>query len=129
MALTAELTIEGKSFPIIMCEYGFIQNSDRFGKPVFKVNSRLIKLELPQTNDETSISWVSGNLKKYNGNITFYNSDQTIFKEIKFEEGYCIKYKETVQLLSSEIPYRQYLEISANVIIVGESRHENHWAD
>jgi hypothetical protein len=129
---TAEFTIEGKTFRVIKCEYGFSQNVDLFGKPVPWVTSDPIKLEIVGTNDETSISWATNNKKKLNGSISIYRSDQSVLKEIKFEDGYCVKYKEDIQLLiksSLDTPYRHCLEISAKVISIGDIKHDNHWPE
>jgi hypothetical protein len=130
MAYTAELKIEGKTFPVIMCEYALWQKADLFGKPVPKVFTEPIKLELYGTNDETNISWAVNNKKQLSGSIAFYKSDQSVFKELKFEDGYCIKYKELVMISKdsgSVSPYRHYLEISAKSISLGDIKHDNHW--
>ncbi len=132
MAYTAELTIEGKTFTIIKCEYKFSQKIDLFGKPVPKVTSDAIKLEIYGTADETNIAWATNYKKKLGGTISFYKNDQSIFKEIKFTDGFCIKYKEEIQLLkngNSITPYKHCLEISAKVISIGEIKHDNHWPE
>jgi hypothetical protein len=130
MAYTAELTIEGKVFPIIKCEYNFSQEVNLFGKPIPRVISKPIKLELYGTEDETNISWAANSMKKLDGTISFYKANKSVFKEIKFEDGYCIKYKEVIRLLKNPelVPtYMQYLEISAKVISIGDVKHDNHW--
>jgi hypothetical protein len=130
MPYTAELAIEGKTFPILMCEYGFSQKTDLSGKPVPRVISDTIKLEIPGTDDETTISWAANDKKKLGGKITFYKSDQSVFKEIKFEDGFCIKYREDMLLVKSadSVPrYLHCLEISAKVISIGDIKHDNHW--
>jgi hypothetical protein len=130
MAYTAELTIEGKSFPLLKCEYNFSQEVNLFGKPIPKVISKPIKLELNGTGDETNISWATNSKKKLDGKISIYKANKSVFKEIKFEDGYCIKYKEDIRLLkrSDLMPdYIQYLEISAKVISIGDIKHDNHW--
>lgn len=130
MAYTAELTIEGKSFPIIRCEYNFSQEVNLFGKPIPRVISKPIKLKLYGTEDETTISWAANNKKKLDGTISFYKANKSVFKEIKFEDGYCIKYKEDIRLVkgTNVVPdYIQYMEISAKVISIGDIKHDNHW--
>jgi hypothetical protein len=69
-------------------------------------------------------------MKKLDGTISFYKANKSVFKEIKFEDGYCIKYKEVIRLLKNSelVPaYMQYLEISAKVISIGDVKHDNHW--
>jgi hypothetical protein len=130
MAYTAELKIEGKIFPVIMCEYSLWQKTDLFGKPVPKVFTRPIKLEIYGSDDETNISWALNNKKKLSGSISFYKSDQSVFKELQFEDAFCIKYREIVMLSkesASSAPYRHYLEISAKTISIGDIKHDNHW--
>ena len=132
MSYTAELKIEGKTFPIIRCEYNLSQKVDLFGKPVPSVISDPIKLELYGTNDETNISWATNSKKKLDGTISFLKPDQSVFKEIKFEQAYCIKYREDINPLVkgiSDISYRHCLEISAKVIGIGDIKHDNHWPD
>jgi hypothetical protein len=132
MAYTAELAIEGKTFPIRKCEYGFSQKVDLLGKPIPMVTSNRIKLEITGTDDETNISWAANEKKKLGGTISFYRADQSVMKEIKFEDGFCIKYKEDIQLLKSPDPsplYLHFLEISAKVISIGDIKHDNHWPE
>jgi hypothetical protein len=132
MAFTAELAIEGKTFPIRRCEYGFSQKVDLFGKPIPLVTSSTIKLEIPGTEDETNISWAANDRKKLGGTISFYNADQSVFKEIKFEDGFCIQYREDIQLLKSTVStplYVHFLEISAKVISIGDLKHDSHWPE
>jgi hypothetical protein len=128
MAFKAELAIEGKTFPIVKCEYAFSQKVDLFGKPIPKVISKPIKLEINGTDDETSISWATNYKKKLSGTITYYNNDRTVFKEIKFEDGFCVKYKEDIRLINnSGFLYKYCMEISAKVISIGDIKHDNHW--
>jgi hypothetical protein len=130
MAYTAELKIEGKAFTVIACEYSLWQKVDLFGKPVPKVFNRPIRLEIYGTEDETSISWAANTNKKVSGSICYYKNDQSVFKEIKFEDGFCIKYKELVLIsndANSGTPYRHYLEISPKTISIGDIKHDNHW--
>ena len=94
MAYTAELKIEGKTFPIITCEYSLWQKADLFGKPVPRVMSGPIRLEIYGTDDETNISWAINNKKKLSGTISFLKSDQSVFQGNKIRGGFCIKYKE-----------------------------------
>jgi hypothetical protein len=131
MAFTAELTIEGKSFPILKCEYHFSQEVNLFGKPIPRVISKPIRLELMGSNDETNISWATNSQKKLDGTISFYKSNKSVFKEIKFENGYCIKYKEDIHPLkgSKSVPdYVVSMEISAKTISIGDIKHDNHWS-
>jgi hypothetical protein len=130
MAYTAELKIDGKTFPVIRCEYSLWQQADLFGKPVPKVFNRPISLEIHGTDDETNISWALNNKKTLSGSIAFYKNDQSVFKEIKFEDGFCIKYKELVSITNgstSGTSYRHYLEISPKSITIGDIKHDNHW--
>jgi hypothetical protein len=132
MSYTAELTMEGKTFPVIKCVYGLSQKVDLFGKPVPKVISDTIKLEIIGSDDETSISWATNYKKKLGGKISFYKSDQSVFKEIKFEDGFCIRYKEEIHLskgANSGAPYKHCLEISAKEISIGDIKHDNHWPE
>jgi len=132
MAYTADLTIEGKTFQVIRCEYTLSQEVDLFGKPVPRVTSDPIRVELYGTGEETAISWAANNRKKLNGTISFYKTDQSVFKEIKFEDAYCVKYGEDIRFSnkgSSVAPYRHLLEISARIIAIGDSKHDNHWPE
>jgi hypothetical protein len=130
MAYTAELKIEGKTFPIINFRYSLWQKTDLFGKPVPKVFARPLRLEIYGTDDETNISWATNSQKKLSGSISYLKSDQSVFKEIKFEDGFCIRYKELAvfsQDSAAGVPYRHYLEISAKSISIGDIKHDNHW--
>jgi hypothetical protein len=132
MAFPAELKIEGAVLKVLTCEYGFNQQVDVSGRPVPRVSCGTIKIDLVGTEDETNISWASNHRKKIEGTITFYKQDeQTKLREIKFEDAFCIRYKETVLLLknSKENTYRHSIEISAGKLTIGEAKYNSYWPE
>jgi hypothetical protein len=130
MAFTAELELEGKTYRVMKCEYGFTQEVDTQCKPVPKVKSGTIKMEIESRDDDTHLSWTANKSKKEEGTITFYKTDQSKFREIKFEAAYCIKYRESVVTRKNEPTiYKQEVEITAGRLTVAGIKHDNHWPE
>ena len=85
-----EMSIEGKSFPLLKCEYRFSQPINEIGKPIARPKSGLLEVYCLGTDDEILVDWATNPQKKLNGKITFYRPGQSAhFKELSFEEAYC----------------------------------------
>jgi hypothetical protein len=130
MPFTAELEIEGKSYKVYECEYSFSQQVDLQGKPNPKVKGGTIKMVIEGSDDDVHLSWTVNKARKDEGTITFYKIDQSKFREIKFEQAHCIRYKETVSIVKNATPaYRQEIVLTAGKMTVAGIKHNNHWPE
>ena len=128
-----EMSLEGKSFPLLKCQYRLYQNTNDQGRPTNRPRSGLIELYCTGTDDEQLVDWASNPQKKLNGKITFYRPDQAAkFKELIFEDAYCADYQEKFRHTGAENPsgvvYAFYVGITAARIQIGEVKHDNQWA-
>jgi hypothetical protein len=87
-AYVTELSLEGKSFPLLKCHYRFYQSTNETGKPTERPRSGLIELYCPGIDDEQLVDWAINPQKKLNGKITFYHPGEAAkFKELNFEDA------------------------------------------
>ncbi|MBC3788302.1 type VI secretion system tube protein TssD [Spirosoma utsteinense] len=132
-SFSAELSIDGKLFPVLTVSYGLYQITDDTGKPSSGVRTYLIKLRLSGSDDETLTSWAVDAQKRLDGKITFFRIDeQSKFKELSFEQAYCVEYTERVDpadTTSQVLPGSFIIEIgiSPAVLKIGETKHDNQW--
>lgn len=134
----AELLLDGELYGVITCEYVISQKTDEQGRPTGIPRSGLIQIVLAAANDETLANWATDSEKQLDGTLTFYLADEdTIFKEIKFEGGYCVSYGEYflplgnpvigIQPPTSLTPYSLELAISAAKLTIDGLTHDNGW--
>lgn len=134
----SELLLDEKSYRVISCEYVISQKTDEHGRPTGIIKSGLIEVVIEGVDDETLAVWATDSEKQMDGNLTFYLADEdTIFKEVKFEGGFCVAYREFflplgnqvkgVQPSTSLIPYSIELAISAAKLSIDGHLHDNGW--
>jgi hypothetical protein len=132
-SFNAELSIDGKTFSVLTASYGLYQAMDESGKPSSGVRTHLIQLQLAGSDDETLTNWAADAQKRLDGKITFFRIDeQSTFKELAFEQAYCVQYAERVapanttdQALSGS--YLIEIGISPAVLKIGGTKHDNQW--
>jgi hypothetical protein len=134
----AELLLDGKTYGVITCEYVLSQKTEENGKPAGLVRSGLIQLVVPGSDEETLPQWAADSNKQMDGTLTFYIFDEdTVFKEIRFEGGYCVSYREYFLPLGNQVAsirpptgltsYCTEVGISAAKITVDGMTHDNGW--
>jgi hypothetical protein len=132
-SFSAELSIDGKTFPVLTVSYGLYQATDETGKPSSGVRTHLIQLRLMGSDDETLPNWAADGQKQLDGTITFYRIDeQSTFKELAFEQAYCVQYAEHMapaDQTDQGLPgsYLIELGISPAVLKIGGTKHDNQW--
>lgn len=132
-SFSAELSVDGKSFPILTTSYGLYQATDESGKPSSGVRTHLIQLQLMGSDDETLADWAVDPQKRLDGKITFARIDESsTFKELSFEQAYCVQYTERVapadiadQGMAGS--YLMDVSISPAVVKIGNTKHDNQW--
>jgi hypothetical protein len=132
-SFSAELSIDGKTFPLLTVSYGLYQATDESGKPSSGVRTHLIQLRLTGSDDETLPTWAVDAQKRLDGKLTFFRIDeQSTFKELTFEQAYCVHYAERVAPADSNdqnLPGSYLIEIgiSPAVLKIGGTKHDNQW--
>ena len=129
-AFYAELSVDGKTFPVYTASYGFYQPTDESGQPTSAVRTHLIRLQLDGSDDETLLAWAADSYKRLDGTLTFHRIDrQGRFKEVQFEQAYCVRYAERLTVTGNEATtsYGIELTISPMNLKIGSTEHKNQW--
>ena len=135
----AELSLEDQTYHVLTSEYVLSQKTDDNGRPTGQVRSGLIQLTLQGDHDELLATWATEANKQMDGKLTFYSiaADETAFKEINFEGGYCVSYREYFLPLTNELhligsptgstSYCMEIAISAAKLTIDGQTHDNQW--
>ncbi len=133
-----ELSLEDHTYGVAQCEYVISQKTDETGRPTGIVRSGLIQIVVAGTEDELLASWATDSNKQLDGKLTFYRlNEDGVFKEVKFEGGYCVAYREYFLPLGNEVisirspvaltPYCTEIAVSAAKLTIDGTAHDNGW--
>ena len=112
---------------MLSCNYSFGQSTDEKGRPASNVQGGNIFVQITANDQDTLMGWMVDPYKKSNGSIKFMRIDQdSTFKEVQFEDGYCVGYSESFSSTNSSAMTLS-LNISARKITVGGATHESTW--
>ena len=127
MSFKAYLNLDGKDYRVLKCDYEFTQKVDAIGKPSSINYGGRIDLTVESTDSDVLPTWMLDNFERKAGTITYKKVDNDAkLKEIKFEDGYCVKYKENFDAYNEETMTETFT-ISARKITIGNAIHENEW--
>jgi Hemolysin coregulated protein Hcp (TssD) len=126
-SFSASLKIDDQEYDVMSCNYSFGQSTDEKGRPASNVQGGNIFVQVATNDDDGLLGWMVDPYKKTNGTITFKRIDQdSTFKEVQFEDGYCVGYSESFNSTNSSAMTLS-LNISARKITVGNATHESVW--
>lgn len=126
-SFSALFKVDGQEYDVMNCNYSFGQSTDEKGRPASNVQGGNIFVQISASDDDGLMGWMVDPYKKTNGTITFKRIDQdSTFKEIQFEDGYCVGYSEGFSSTNSSA-MTVSLNISARKITVGNATHESTW--
>jgi hypothetical protein len=92
----AELEIEGQTYPVRWCRFGFEQATHERGRVRGKVRHGLLHLTLDVPDGDQLLTWANTPTKALAGHITFFETSQLTAREtVGFATGYCVGYDET----------------------------------
>lgn len=132
MALQGKLSVKGREYYIIECEYDFNQAIDETGKPVSRPHGGTITFVMPSASDDDLFfyQWMFNKTQAYDGCFTFIvysNNNKLSKKTVAFKHAYCIGLKDFFNNNDSRLMYTT-ITISAEVIeIGGGARFSNEW--
>lgn len=128
MAVKAVLEIEGKKLNILEFKYKIEQPASRNGFPSGNPFGGKIILTLESDKDTLIYDWTLSQDAQKEGTIIFYNQDGiSKFKEIKFQEAYCILHDEKF-INSGEFPMQYTIEISPGNTNYQGSNFTKNWS-
>lgn len=123
MALQGQVTINGRNYGVVECEYEFKQTVDDTGKPTTRTQGGSIKFVMPSTSDEDQFfyRWMFNKTQVYSGFLkfcVFSNDNKKRFKTVTFENAYCIGLKDYFNDHDSKLMYTT-VTLSAEKITIG----------
>lgn len=80
-------------YRVIDCNYEFYKKTNRAGEVVSGLNGGEISLTISDVPTNELMAWVFDHFKKYNGEITIMDTDETTLEQIYFENARCIDFK------------------------------------
>ena len=126
-SFSATLKVDDQEYDVMSCNYSFGQSTDEKGRPASNVQGGNVFVQIAANDQDSLMGWMIDPHKKTNGTITFKRIDQdSTFKEVQFEDGYCVGYSESFNSTNSSAMTLS-LNISARKITVGSATHESVW--
>ncbi|AXO79607.1 phage tail protein [Olleya aquimaris] len=127
MAFKAKLKVGGQEYNVLNCSYELHQETDATGRPSSVTRGGKIKLTVESTADVSLSDWMFNNFERRDGSIVYLKRDsESTSKELKFTEGYMVKYRETFDSTGRN-PMAETFVISAKGIGIGNGEHLNEW--
>jgi len=127
MSFKAKLKVAGKEVNVLFCSYDLHQDVDPTGRPSSITRGGRINLIIESNGDSDFFEWMTDPFGRKDGSIVFVKRDtDATLKEIKFTEGYLVKYKESFES-SGDSPLKESFTISAKEIVSGTGSHKNEW--
>lgn len=127
MSFKAKLKVAGKEYNVLDCSYQMHQEVDATGRPSSITRGGRVNVTVESTQETELFEWMCNNFERKDGSITFLKRDSdATMKELKFSEGYLIKFDE-VYNSASENPMVVNFTISAKEIAMGNGSHTNDW--
>lgn len=127
MAFRANLKFEGKDYDVLDCNYSFRRDVDLKGRPSSNVYGGNIYISVEATEDTTILAQMVNQFKQCGGTITFNKGDEDAkMKEVVWENGYVIKYTESLDVVGRE-PMRIDFVVSAEKVKVEGAEVDQRW--
>jgi Hemolysin coregulated protein Hcp (TssD) len=127
MSFLSKLTIDSTSYTVLECDYTFTQSKDSSGKPFGLPRGGEINIRVEANNKTDFLDWMLKSTKTKDGEITFYKRDaMSQLRNIRFEKGFCISYKEIFNANNTE-PLLIQMTICAKKLTIGDCVSENAW--
>jgi len=127
MAFRAKLQFEGKEYDVLDCNYSFRRDVDAKGRPSSNVYGGNVYVTVESTDDTKIIAQMVNQFKPNSGTVTFNKGDEEAkLKEVKWENGYIIKYNEELDVVGRE-PMQISFVVSAEKISVEGAEVDHKW--
>ena len=127
-ASSATFTLDGTDFQVLSCNYSFGQGVNDQGQPSTDVKGGTISIQIAASDDSSIIDWMMDPQGAKDGSITFVKSEGGgNLKEVKFTKGMCVGYSESFNASNTNLPMTISLNITAETVDVGGSKHEKKW--
>lgn len=109
----AKLEIDGESYSILSCDYGFKKRTDSTSKPSGETSGGEIEISIESNGTTNFVDWILSGDRNKDGKIIFYRRDaMSRLLEITFEKAYCINFRETFSSIGNS-PMQVHLTLVA----------------
>ena len=127
MSFKAKLKVAGKEYNVLDCSYQMHQEVDATGRPSSITRGGRINISVESTQETDLFEWMCNNFERKDGSIVFFKRDSdATMKELKFSEGYLIKFDEKYDSANVN-PMVVSFTVSAKEIAMGNGSHLNDW--
>lgn len=127
MSFLAKLEIDGKTYTILECRYGFSQNTDSTGKPQGMPDGGDLFIRIESKADADLLTWMLDHNQTKDGKIIYFRRDaMSKLQELSFKKAYCIRFSEYFNANGSE-PLQIELILSAQSIEINGIVHKKLW--
>jgi len=111
-------------YEVIKCEYEFHQNINHVGEVCSALKGGRIELIISDLPTDELMAWVFDHAKRYNGEITIFDTDEETIEQVYFEKARCVDFKMYYKV--EQKPHIQTkLILIAEKIQLGEACFEN----
>ncbi len=111
-------------FELTHCEYDFKQTINNVGEVNSRVKGGIINLTITDLPSDALMAWVFDHAKKYNGEITIFDTDGETREQVYFEKARCVDFN--LQYSATEKPYQSTkLILIVEKIQIGNTHFEN----
>ncbi|MDR2915100.1 MAG: hypothetical protein LBV74_09760 [Tannerella sp.] len=111
-------------YRVIDCNYEFYKKTNRAGEVVSGVKGGEINLTLSDLPTDELMAWVFDHFKKYNGEVTIMDTDETTLEQVYFENARCIDFR--MRYGGLERPHiKTYLKLSVGNMKIGDVLFDN----
>ncbi|MBN2742508.1 MAG: type VI secretion system needle protein Hcp [Marinilabiliaceae bacterium] len=127
MAFKATLSLGGKDFDVLDCDYKLDRDVDSKGRPSSNVYGGKIRVRVESTDDTSILEQMVNQFKPISGSISFKKGDEDAkLKELTWENGYIVSFEESIDIVGSR-PMSTSFTVSAQVLKVGSAQFEQNW--
>ncbi len=127
MAFRSTLSLGGKEYDVLDCNYSLKRDVDSKGRPSSNIYGGRITVRVESTEDTTILETMVNQFKPFNGSIVFKKGDEEgKMKELTFENAYIIEFAEGIDIVGSA-PMSINVTISAQIIKIGGAEYEENW--
>jgi hypothetical protein len=127
MAFRATLSLGGKEFDVLDCDYSLRRDVDSKGRPSSNIYGGKIRIHLESTEDSLVLESMTTQFKPLSGSIVFKKGDEEAkMKELTWENGYIIEYEENIDVVGNK-PMTLTFVVSAQVLKIGGAQFEQNW--
>ena len=127
MAFKATLTLAGKDFDVLDCDYKLDRDVDSKGRPSSNIYGGKVRVRVESTDDTSILEQMVNQFKPISGSISFKKGDEEAkLKELTWENGYIISFEESIDIVGAK-PMSTAFVVSAQVLKIGSAQFEQNW--